>query len=323
MVNILILGQLERPCSIPGSGILAPMRPSDRPVFWPQVDLPEGHLDLTACGRSPINVDSLRCLLADYNDREAAGELLDGFSDVFLLHFDGPRIETGCKNLVSVRENEYEALRLVLREVQLGRIAGPFDDRPLPFLRVNPLGLVPKRDGSFRLIQHLSYPKGESVNDFIDQKLCSVQYSSFDHAVDMVSSLGAGALLGKMDIKSAFRLLPIHPSDFQLLGFKLLGKYYVDKVLSLGCAMSCHLFESFSTFLDWVVKVQAGKDSVDHYLDDFLFAGARETDDCSLLMRVFVSVCGDLGVPLANDKTVGPSHVLSYLGLGSIALRCA
>lgn len=71
---------------------------------------------------------------------------------------------------------------------------------PLPFLRLKPIGLVPKRAGSFRLIQHLSFPKGEGVNDFIDQRLRSVNYSSFDHAVDMTSSLGQVALLGKMDI---------------------------------------------------------------------------------------------------------------------------
>ena len=86
-------------------------------------------------------------------------------------------------------------------------------------MRLNPIGLVPKRDGSFRLIQHLSFPQGDSVNDFIDQRLCSVNYSSFDHAVDMISSFGQGALLGKMDIKSAFRLLKLNPSEFQLWVF--------------------------------------------------------------------------------------------------------
>lgn len=295
-------------------------RVSDQPDLarqpvWPHLDLPEGHLDLTTCGRSPIKVDRLRAYLADYTDQVAASELLQGFSTGFHLHYDGPRIETECKNLLSVRSNEYEALCLVLDEVQKGRIAGPFDVRPLPFLRLNPIGLVPKRDGSFRLIQHLSFPKGESVNDFIDQRLCSVNYSSFDHAVDMISSLGQGALLGKMDIKSAFRLLKLNPSEFQLLGFRLLDKFYVDKVLSLGCAISCQLFESFSTVLEWIVRSKSKRDSVDHYLDDFLFAGARYSSDCSMLMRIFAEVCDDLGVPLAADKTVGPTHILIYLGL--------
>ena len=188
-----------------------------------------------------------------YED-ETASELLDGFSEGFSLHYFGPRIETDCINLKSVRDNKYEALRLVLEEVQKGRIAGPFDERPIPYLRLNPIGLVPKSDGSFRLIQHLSHPAGESVNDFIDPSLCSVSYSSFDHAVEMISQLGQAAWLGKMDVKSAFRLLKISPNDFQLLGFRLLDKFYVDKVLSLGSSISCSLFEIFSTFLEWLVK---------------------------------------------------------------------
>lgn len=93
----------------------------DRQPVWPHLDLPEGHLDLTTCGRSPIQVDRLRAYLADYTDQVAASELLQDFSDGFYLHYDGPRIETECKNLLSVRSNEYEALRLVLDEVQKGK----------------------------------------------------------------------------------------------------------------------------------------------------------------------------------------------------------
>ena len=59
----------------------------------------------------------------------------------------------------------------------MGRIAGPFDQRPLPILRVSPIGLVPKKEpNEFRLIHHLSYPLGSSVNDYTDRQHCSVQY---------------------------------------------------------------------------------------------------------------------------------------------------
>jgi len=54
---------------------------------------------------------------------------------------------------------------------------------------------------------------------------------NFDEVVGMISNLGKGAIIGKMDIKSAFRLLHICPGDFDLLGYYLEGKYYVDKSL--------------------------------------------------------------------------------------------
>ncbi|KAK6182693.1 hypothetical protein SNE40_010317 [Patella caerulea] len=131
----------------------------------------------------------------------------------------------------------------------------------------------------------------------------------------MISRLGRGALLTKMDIKSAFRLLPVHPSDFNLLGFKLLGLYFVDKSLPMGCSYACALFEQFSSFLEWVVTHTTQRDSVVHYLDDCLFAGSKESDDSSFLASTFVRICSELGVPLANEKTVGPTSVLTYLGL--------
>jgi hypothetical protein len=51
----------------------------------------------------------------------------------------------------------------------------------------------------------------------------------------MISSLEKGAELGKIDIKQAFRLLIVNPTDFDLLGILFEGKYWVDKNLPMGC----------------------------------------------------------------------------------------
>jgi hypothetical protein len=50
----------------------------------------------------------------------------------------------------------------------------------------------------------------------------------------MISSLGKGAELGKIDIKQAFRLLIVNPTDFDLLGIQFEGKYWEDKNLPMG-----------------------------------------------------------------------------------------
>jgi hypothetical protein len=39
----------------------------------------------------------------------------------------------------------------------MGRIAGPFSVPLFPTLRVSPIGLVPKKNGDFRMIHNLSY----------------------------------------------------------------------------------------------------------------------------------------------------------------------
>ncbi|XP_033761537.1 uncharacterized protein LOC117343303 [Pecten maximus] len=167
------------------------------------------------------------------------------------------------------------------------------------------------------MIHHLSYPAGESVNDFIDDSSCSVKYSSVDDAVDLVQTLGRGALLGKMDIKSAFRLLPVYPGDFDQLGFQVDNLIYFDKCLPMGASVSCALFEKFSTFLEWATKQDIGQPSASllHYLDDFLFGGEKDTSQCIEYMMAFQKICKLLGVPLADNKTVGPCNVLTFLGV--------
>ena len=82
---------------------------------------------------------------------------------------------------------------------------------------------------AFRLITHLFHPSFDSVNSYIDSEFSSVKYSTFDHAISLIQRLGKGALIGKTGLKSAFRLLPVYPGCFDLLGFKLEGNFYIDK----------------------------------------------------------------------------------------------
>ena len=58
------------------------------------------------------------------------------------------------------------------------------------------------------MIFNLSYPAGRSVNDSIAPEDASVSYTRFDKIVHMVGIAGRGSYLVKVDIKSAFRLLP-------------------------------------------------------------------------------------------------------------------
>lgn len=120
--------------------------------------------------------------------------------------------------------------------------------------------------------------------------------------------------LAKMDIKIAFRLLIIHSADFDLMGIKFGEFYYIDKCLHMGCSVSCKLFETFSTFLQWELKRRTNSKSVDHYLDDFIFMGSANTGDCAMLMSSFDKLCLELGVPLAKNKTMGPCTLLPFLG---------
>ena len=126
-----------------------------------------------------------------------------------------------------------------MQEVQLGRVAGPFTNRPLQNLMVSPIGSVEKNiPGEFRLIFDLSFPQADSSNGGISAEAVSVAYTSFDAVTNMVRRLGIGTHLIKVDIKSAFRLLPLHPDDFSLMGMKHKDAYFMDKALPFGCSIS-------------------------------------------------------------------------------------
>lgn len=135
---------------------------------------------------------------------------------------------------------------------------------------------------------HMSNPDDNGINNFIPRDFTSVSFTTFDQAMDMVQSLGKDALLGKKDIKSAFRLLSVYPGEFDLLGVNMNGGYYIDNCLPFGCSISCSTFEKFSSFLEWLLKQKSGLQSIVHYLDDFLLGGSVDTSDCEVAMTVLI-----------------------------------
>jgi hypothetical protein len=264
---------------------------------------------------TPINVPVLVNWLKAYPVVKGRELLISGFTDGFKLGYKGPRVPRDSVCLPSALQNSKATWAKLEKEMSLGRIVGPFDSRPLSTLQCSPIGLIPKsQPGEWRLITHLSFPPGNSINDGIPDELISVKYASFDQAVGLVQEVGHMAYLAKCDIKSAFRLLPIYPGDFDLLGFKFDGKYFIDKCLPMGASISCSHFECFSSYLEFQVKANARSKFITHYLDDFLFVGDTQVT-CQKLLHEFQKMCNELGVPLAPEKTVGPTTSLTYLGL--------
>jgi hypothetical protein len=159
------------------------------------------------------------------------------------------------------------------KECASGNTAGPFPEPPLRDLIISPLGAVPKkRTGKWRLIMHLSYPEGSSINDGINVEDFPLKYMTVYDAMDSIMRLGQGALLAKLDIKSAFRLCPVHPADQHLLGMHWNGQYYFDRVLPFGLRSAPFIFNSLAEAVEWISK-EGGVQVVHHYLDDFLILG--------------------------------------------------
>lgn len=67
---------------------------------------------------------------------------------------------------------------------------------------MSPLGVVPKKaPGEFRMIHHLSFPQGSSVNDGIPAEFSSVHSATISDAIQLIKTVGKGCFMGKTDIK--------------------------------------------------------------------------------------------------------------------------
>lgn len=256
----------------------------------------------------------LRDFLDGY-ESSAISFLVQGFTFGFEIPFQGIRQTRHCKNLKSVENREHILSDKIEIEIKANRVEGPFDQPPFSNLQTSPLGLVPKKDpGSFRVIHHLSHPTNFSVNDGIPPQLCSVQYQTVDNAIQIIQCLGPGTLMAKTDIKDAFRLIPIHPNSYDLLGFTIGDKYYFDKCLPMGLSYSCNLFEKFSSALQWILERKFDVQFCVHILDDFLFLGPRRSAACYNSLLSFYTLANEVNFPIKEEKTVYPTTLINFMG---------
>ena len=263
---------------------------------------------------TPIKVNRLVFLL-DGNTPSTVEFLLSGFTKGFPVHFECERTSQTATNLLSALENPEVVDAKLGKELAAHRLAGPFLSPPLSPFRISPLGIVPKKvPGEFRLIHHLSFPKGSSVNDGISPEHTSVRYATIDEAIKLIMNAGQGCFLAKTDIKNAFRIIPIHPIDYGLLGMQWRGLYYYDRCMPMGCSSSCLTFETFSTAVEWIARHKLKIDYILHLLDDFLLV-ASSSQLCKKQLDLFLSLCSYLCIPMAPDKTCGPATTMSFAGI--------
>ena len=173
---------------------------------------------------TPVDVQALESLLVETKyDSKKAKYLVEGFTKGFSIKFEGPCIgRRTAPNLKLRVGSKLELWNKVMKEVQLGRYAGPFEEPPFENFIQSPIGLVPKDQGKkTRLIFHLSYPRtGDSVNSGIPKQFTIVKYPDFEEAVKLCILAGAGCFTAKSDMSAAFRNVPLAPEVWKLMVMK-------------------------------------------------------------------------------------------------------
>ena len=267
--------------------------------------------------------DVLQRLLRGY-DADLAARLVLGFLNGFSTGCQNPPTGRVLENLSSCVEAPHVVDAYIQRERQAGRVAGPFPKDFSGVKMISPIGLIPKKEpGSFRVIHHLSFPAGSSVNDYIPRECTTVTYGSVDEAVQIIADT-PNPYLAKTDVKNAFRLIPIRPEECSLLGFSWRDLIYTDLAMPMGCSSSSQTFQVFSDALVWIAQNKFGVGHIVCVLDDFLFID-QSRDSCKASLQGFQEMCRVLHVPLRPGKTVEPCQCLTFLGVtldaGSKELR--
>ena len=126
--------------------------------------------------------------------------------------------------------------------------------------------------------------------------------------------------LRKPNIKSAFCLLGLNRRSWPWLIMKArhpvtkLWNYFMDKCLPFGSSISCSHFQSFSNALKHLVRVRTVSESINNYLDDFLFVAATLLI-CNFMIQQFMDLCAELNIPIAEDKMEWATLRLVFLGI--------
>ena len=175
---------------------------------------------------------------------------------------------------------------------------------------------MPKKESKqYRIIHDLSFGGDQSVNYHTSKSDATVTYELLDTVIDLVVECGRGALLAKGDIENAFRILPINPDSYHLLGFKWDNMWYYDRCLPMGCSISCRVFESFSNSIQWILQNKLDVKYMSHILDDFIFVGPSGSNDCRSALSSFIALSDKVGIPIKHSKTVHPTTVATVHGI--------
>ena len=226
-------------------------------------------------------------------------------------------IRPALSNMLSAQLHRQVVADYIESESRRGQILGPFLLRSFlqAAIQSKRIGVIPKgQTGKWRLITDLSYLPGHSVNDPIDSHNCSLTYSAVDGVTRQAVALGAGAMMAKVDIESACRLVPVHVQDRPLLRLQWEGALYVDAMLPFGLRSAPKIFNAIADAIQWVAE-QEGVEYTDHYLDDFIVWGSPGSPQCQRALETLRQVCAHLGTQLVPHKTVSPTTCLAYMGI--------
>ena len=167
----------------------------------------------------------------------------------------------------------------------------------------------PKDLHKCRVIMDLSYPKGGSVNDFIDKQhfygyKFTMIFPTIDDLTEEIKKYIDTVCLLKIDVARAFCNLRIDSSDAFNLGFSWLGQTYIDCVSAFWWMYGSAPYHLVSNTIAHFMHIAGHK--MFPYIDNYILVTSEEQAD-----RAFKN----LGLLSNLDKRTPPTKVMTCFGI--------
>lgn len=265
--------------------------------------------------QSTFNLPFIKSELINYFDKD----IIKFFEFGWPINYKGTIPKRGfIKNHKGALDYPEHICKYLIKESKYDAVLGPFKKNPLQSdIVISPLNTVPKNNSNERrVILDLSFPENNSVNSGISKEsylgeYFKLSYPTIDDFVSIINKKGAGCLLFKVDLKRAYRQIPVDPGDVHLLGYKWKKHLFFDKCLPMGMRSSALICQRISNSIAFILKNKA-VDAV-NYLDDFGAAEVDEKADDSY--KVLKNTIENYGLELSLDKCHEPSTSMVFLGV--------
>ncbi len=193
-------------------------------------------------------------------------------------------------------------------------LAGNYVIPRVPPVIISALGAIPKPASQrVRLIHDCSQPQGFAVNDYADKyTFC---YQSLNDATDLVQP---GSWMAKVDLHSAYRSIPLHPSNYAFTGLKWHftgdseATTLLDTKLPFGASLAPLIFNRITQSIRRMMQRRGYEIVV--YLDDFLIVESSFVK-CLTALNVLLALLNRLGFYIVWGKMEGPSQRITFLGV--------
>ena len=269
-----------------------------------------------------MNINYMRSLLKDYKDKRVCDFLEFGFpmgvSPDFVLQSVNKKDLWKFRNHKGATDFPDDINKYLQKEIKQKSILGPFKTCPFSSgIKISPLNSVPKKDSNERrVILDLSYPKGNSVNDFISKEFyleekIDLMYPKVDDLVQLIKAKGKGCLLFKVDLRKAFRQLSLCPSSYRFAAYMWKKHIFFDTVLAMGSRSSSYCCQSVTNAIVFIMfKIGI---SVLNYLDDL--ASAEQKNLAEFSYRTLKAVLKKCGIEENTEKACPPATIMNFVGV--------